>query len=164
MASLDASQSDVRAAATAIAAPEIPMFLNGVSGLASPYWREDFASRFIGTGDAGKKLTAVLESVLFLLQVNLNQIAISSDPQSIVISGGLANNDHVCQGLADLSGLPVIRPDEAEATARGLAFLTAGLPAGWLMAPSQTFAPAEDRTMLRWRFSRWLEALNDALQ
>src|SRR5690606_37796858 len=28
------------------------LFLNGVSGLGSPWWRSDFASRFVGEGDS----------------------------------------------------------------------------------------------------------------
>ena len=43
--------------------------------------------------------------------------------KQIVISGGLSVLQGLCQRLADLSGLQVIRPQQTEATAKGLAFL-----------------------------------------
>ncbi|MDH3647242.1 MAG: FGGY family carbohydrate kinase [Gammaproteobacteria bacterium] len=164
VAARQASPADVVRAASAIATPGIPLFLNGESGLGSPYWREDFASRFVGKGDDHSCLTAVLESVLFLLQVNLEQIAWATNLRTIVVSGGLSHNDGLCQGLADLSGLVVRRPDEAEATARGLAFLTARLPTEWQPAPEQAFEPGADRNILRQRFSLWLDEMNTTVE
>lgn len=163
LAQMQASAGEIETAATNIGQAGKPLFLNGVSGLASPYWREDFESRFVGSADRGQQLSAVLESILFLLQVNLGQIARHSHLQAIVISGGLARNTGVCQGLADLSGLTVHRSEEAEATARGLAFLTAGLPDTWCQSSRQTFIPSEDNGTLRWRYSTWLEEMTNAL-
>ncbi|MBL1277218.1 MAG: hypothetical protein COB30_014135 [Ectothiorhodospiraceae bacterium] len=109
-------------------AKNIPLYLNGISGLGSPFWLPDFRSRFMGgaalTALPDEKRVAVMESILFLLQVNLEAFRCEKvDLKNIVISGGLSQLDGLCQRLADLSRLPVIRPQLHEATAKGLAFL-----------------------------------------
>ena len=84
-----------------------PLFLNGVSGLGSPFWRPDFASRFVGDGDGREKVVAVAESIVFLLMLNLEEFPTPSDRlREILMSGGLSPLDGLCQRLADLSGLP----------------------------------------------------------
>ena len=47
------------------------------------------------------------------------------------VSGGLSQLDGLCQKLADISILPVVRMKETEATARGTAWLAAGRPDNW---------------------------------
>ncbi|MGD8571983.1 MAG: FGGY family carbohydrate kinase, partial [Gammaproteobacteria bacterium] len=109
-----------------------PLFLNGVAGLGAPFWVPDFPSRFIGDGSPEAKIVAVAESILFLINVNLGLLAKRYTPsQEIVVTGGLANNDDLCQKLANLIGIPVYRPVECEATALGVGYLTAGFPATW---------------------------------
>src|SRR3990167_4147888 len=50
---------------------DIPLFLNGVAGLGAPFWVADFPSRLVGDGEPWQKAVAVAESIVFLLQVNL---------------------------------------------------------------------------------------------
>ncbi len=137
-----------------------PLFLNGVSGLGAPFWIPDFASRFIGEGEPWEKIVAVVESIVFLLHTNLAEMETTCDPaHRIVISGGLAALDGLCQRLADLSGLPVHRPAECEATARGTAFLLAGGTSVWPeTGATMTFAPTENSPLAQ-RFQRWREAM-----
>ncbi len=138
------------------AASPAPLFLNGVSGLGAPFWVPNFKSRFVGEGDTGQLAAALVESIVFLLYVNLLEMAkYLKQPRRLRVSGGLARLDGFCQRLADLSGLPVYRPRELEATARGAAFLLAGRPRDWpeLAAP-EVFA-AKDNAALRDRFDRW---------
>lgn len=100
-----------------------PLFFNGISGLASPFWIADFPTRFSKEecSDA-EKLVAVIESIVFLLCANIGEMKkLSSPPEQIQITGGLAIQDGLCQRLADLSQLPIYRPIECEATARGVA-------------------------------------------
>ncbi|MDX1252808.1 MAG: glycerol kinase [Gammaproteobacteria bacterium] len=133
-----------------------PLFLNGVSGLGSPFWLPGFASRFIGNGEPWEKMVAVAESIVFLLYTNLVELQTSRAPlQKIVVSGGLSALDGLCQRLADLSGLPVHRPAECEATARGTAFLLAGQPRTW-PEPGTTakFTPTTNPSLAE-RFQRW---------
>ncbi len=103
---------------------EPPLFMNGVSGLGSPFWLSNFASEFVGEGEPWEKMVAVAESIVFLLQVNIEQISHTGrSPQRIIVSGGLADLAGLVQRLADISGLPVMRLPLQEATAAGLAYL-----------------------------------------
>jgi glycerol kinase len=133
-----------------------PLFMNGVGGLGSPFWRSDVVNRFDGAGDTRAKMAAVWESIAFLVQVNVDAMSVRDPaPLCLVVSGGVAASDGWCRRLAALSGLEVVRPVLAEATARGLAWLVAGRPAGWtLPAAPARFAPTED-VALRDRFERW---------
>ncbi|HLW79738.1 MAG TPA: FGGY-family carbohydrate kinase, partial [Terriglobia bacterium] len=95
-----------------LAAPEEPpLFLNGIGGLGAPYWRPRFRSRFMGRGEGSQRLTAVVESVPFLLMENLDRMqAAGLGLRRLRLSGGLAQLDGICQRMADLSALPVERP------------------------------------------------------
>jgi len=146
------------------AATELPLFLNGVSGLGSPYWVPRFGSCFVGAGTAAEKLAAVAESIVFLTQVNLDEMeTLFVAPRRIVVSGGLARLDGICQRLADVSGVPVYRPAECEATARGTAFLLAGRPQHWPEpSPGALFPPLANEA-LRQRYQRWRLAMDSAI-
>ncbi|MGB9430096.1 MAG: FGGY family carbohydrate kinase [Gammaproteobacteria bacterium] len=137
-----------------------PLFLNGVSGLGSPYWVSDFRSRFIGRGNAMQKMLAVVESVVFLLCVNLERMrSIGTEPRRIVVSGGMAKWDGLCQKLADLSGLPVHRPGMHEATASGLAWLLGARPLA--VIPAGIFKP-HGNVSLEDRYARWRAVMETA--
>lgn len=134
----------------------VPLFLNGVSGLGSPFWQADFCSRFIGDGQPRQKAVAVLESIVFLLQANIDQMsAYVPVAQRIHVSGCLSRLDGLCQRLACISGLPVHRRDDSGASASGIAYLAAGRPARWnAHAPQVTFSVRDD-PKLRDRYRRW---------
>jgi glycerol kinase len=144
-------------------APGDVVFLNGVGGLGSPDWRARFESRFVGDGDASQQLVAVAESIVFLLQRNLEWLQRAGEPcTQLRLSGGIARSDRFCQALADLGGLTVQRPGQCEASARGAAFLLAGRPECWEPMATDVFAPRDD-TGLRARHARWREAMDAAL-
>lgn len=142
-----------------------PLFLNGVSGLGSPYWVPDFPSRFIGEAQEWEKAVAVVESIVFLLQENLGRMCeLASPPQQIQITGGLSRFDGLCRRVADLSGLPVYCPAECEATARGTAFLTADCPRTWPeTALGKCFEPSHSAALVA-RYRAWREAMEIAIQ
>ncbi|MBU6421576.1 MAG: glycerol kinase [Gammaproteobacteria bacterium] len=141
---------------------DVPLFINGVAGLGSPYWVSDLRSHFIGRGPDAQKFVAVAESIVFLLHGNLQRMRRAHAPvQHIVVSGGLAQWNGLCQRLADLSGLPVRRPQMHEATARGVAWLLgARSPAA---TPAETFKP-ENNPALAQRYRRWQAALHQELR
>lgn len=160
-------------------AENIPLFINGVSGLGSPFWRPDFVSEFVGdnavASTAEEKLVAVMESILFLLKVNLEELQRESvEVHRIIISGGLSVLDGLCQRLADLSGLLVVRPSQSEATSKGLTFLL--LKTFKAPSPEKTewtaddsaenntdeFSPREDVALLA-RYQQWSVILNEKL-
>lgn len=143
---------------------EPPLFLNGVGGLGSPWWRSRFPSRFIGRGELPARLAGVLESVIFMARVNLEEMAgAGAPPRRLRITGGLSRLDGLCHRLASLTGLAVARPAHAEATAHGLAWLVAGRPARWQAGRDDTvFEPVTDAALAR-RFERWRRAMQRAL-
>jgi glycerol kinase len=138
---------------------EPPLFLNGIGGLGAPYWIADFPSRFVGGGTPESRAVAVAESIVFLLVANLERMP--GGLARIVVSGGLSVHAGLCQRLADLAGVPVERPGEHEATARGLAFLLAR-PAQWPPIAAARFEP-RSAPALADRYRRWREAMTGAL-
>lgn len=141
-----------------------PLFLNGVAGLGAPFWVADFESRFLAQAEPWKMAVAVAESVVFLIQANLDLLQNVPQPlDQLVASGGLSWYDGLCQRLSDLSGLPLQRPAEYEATARGTAWLLAGRPAYWSEPePGLWFQPGSNPA-LGARYRQWRAALDASL-
>lgn len=139
-----------------------PFFMNGVSGLGSPYWVPDFPIEFMGdaTTEPGPaaETVAILESIVFLVTANIEAMQHGGEPvKRIVTTGGLAHVDELCQRIANVSGIMVTRPIETEATARGLAWLLAAEPRYWPEGKAGAiFAPQPDDA-LRARYRRWRE-------
>ena len=102
----------------------------------------------------------MLESIVFLLCVNLEALRAAAPLACIRISGGLARNDYLCRCLAALSGLPVERRALVEATARGVAYLAAGKPAHWREVPVESVFMPENAAALQSRHARWREAMD----
>lgn len=150
--------------------PEPPLFLNGVSGLASPFWEHAFPTRFAEVRPEHSppdRLVAVLESIVFLVVENLLAIRASGvEVSEIVLTGGLASSDAFCARLGALTRLPIHLPHEREATARGVAWrlgcqALSGLPAG---TPSRAGAESGSWTEpFEARFARWRVAMREAL-
>jgi glycerol kinase len=148
-----------------LADPHVPVFINGIGGLGSPFWRPDLLSRFEGDGSPRQKLQAVFESILFLIQTNLDALRAATGPvEQIILTGGLAREAALRQGLADLSGIPVLHPPHAEATARGVAFLlnTLNPEQGRSDSGPQGAASGKASALAR-RYRRWQEAMARAL-
>ncbi|MCA9930316.1 MAG: hypothetical protein KC419_17655 [Anaerolineales bacterium] len=137
-----------------------PIFLNSIGGLGSPFWRPGPEPAIVGDGEPWQHMVAVAESILFLLQANLDAMqAAGLTINRIQVSGGLANSDALCRRLADLTGCAVYRPTETEATARGAAWLAAGRPSFWPEPePGSTFVP-QDNAGLKERYGRFLSHL-----
>ncbi|WP_456414129.1 FGGY family carbohydrate kinase [Oceanithermus profundus] len=140
------------------------VFLNGVSGLGSPFWRARFPVRFEGEGGLAEKAAAVVESIVFMLAVNLEEQArYLPAPRRIRLTGGLANLDGLAKRLADLTGLVVERPPELEETARGTAFLLAGRPADWEPGGAPDVFEPRANPGLEANYARWRAAVEREL-
>jgi glycerol kinase len=111
-----------------------PVFINTVGGLGTPWMRGALEPALVGaspqTSDA-ERAVAVIESIVFLIQLNLDHISRETPVMRLRLSGGLSRFDGLCRKLCNLSGLTVERNDESEATARGVAWLAAGRPKRW---------------------------------
>ena len=135
---------------------EPPLFLNGIAGLGGPFWQPEFESRFVGAAEPWLKAVAVVESIAFLLQANMdhmNQFVPAA--QRIRISGGVSLLDGLCQRLACISGLPVHRRDDPEASARGIAYLACGRPTDWNQGAHEEVFVAQRDSALQARYQRW---------
>lgn len=155
-----------------------PLFINAVGGLASPFWEPRLTSRFIGDGDFQERFTAVLESILFLIQCNIDEMnTLIRPPDEVCLSGGLGRWDGLCQRLADLSGLPVKRNSQHEGTSRGLAYLLsepfghgssrdsgASTCGEWpAQCKIESFSP-KTNLGLKQRYVRWQTAMQQAIK
>jgi glycerol kinase len=142
---------------------EPPLFMNTVGGLGSPWWIAEppHENRLIGDGEPWQKLVAVAESILFMLKANLDRMIGHKLPvKRLQVSGGVSRTDGICQRLANLTGLPVYRPAETEATARGIAWLAASCPENWSVSEEKEFLPEPDDEGIGNRYKRFLEAVN----
>jgi len=105
---------------------EPAIFINAVSGLGSPWWNKTIEPHYLHPDtsyiDLPEQAVAIIESIIFLLQNNIEALT-DSESQQIYISGGLSRLDALCQKLADLSGLDVKRFNNTEASATGAAWL-----------------------------------------
>lgn len=143
------------------------IFLNSVSGLGSPWWRTENDPHWVNLHGARESapnkndaLIAVCESILFLIRTNLERMLDAGcDIQTLHLSGGLANLDWMGQGLADVTGLPVLRFPDTESTARGIAYLAAGCPDDWIRVDPVRFVPRPNPDLLQ-RYELFIEFLN----
>lgn len=139
------------------------LFVNSIGGLGSPWWNNSIEPVFIidddylainaETGpvslDPASQAVAVIESIVFMICINL-EIMQSGQPLSrLRVCGGLSQLDGLCQRLADLSILPVERLNLPEATARGIAWLAAGKPDDWSRADVEIFKPGNNAKLYK---------------
>ena len=103
-----------------------------------------------------QKAVAVVESIAFLLQANLDEMAEHVEPpKRILVSGGVSRLDGLCRRLAGISGLPVHRREDPEATARGIGFLAAGRPGGWNANLTEDVFAGQPLPPVRERYKAW---------
>ena len=130
--------SEIEALARTAKAADGLYFVPAFTGLGAPWWDPDARGAILGlTRDAGvaEIARAALDAVCYQTRDLLDAMARDMEaaklgaPASIKVDGGMVKNDWFCQRLADLTGLPVERPQVTETTALGAAYL-AGLSAG----------------------------------
>ncbi len=120
------------------------MFVPAFTGLGAPHWDPDARGALFGlTRDTTKAdvVRAGIEAVCFQTADLLD--AMTSDtgqPLTLLrVDGGMAANDWMLQRLADITGVPVERPDYLETTVLGAA-LMAGVGAGLFSTLTDTDA------------------------
>ncbi len=148
------------------ASAELPVFVNGIGGMGSPWWRATMDSHFIDAAHAGgdrlARFAAVIESVAFMIAANAELLVQQAGaPQRVLLAGGMSRSRWLCRRLAALLGLPVL-VSEAEASARGVARLAAPeLASRWAEAPAQSWLPEPDPA-LRARYRRFIDSVTAA--
>jgi len=109
-------------------------FVPGFHGLQAPVMDPSATAGFIGLSLVTTKeemLRALLESIAFSQKQLVEAFLSETDYkfEKLVVDGGVARNDFILQMIANLTGLPVIRPDTVEMSVWGVASL-AGLEVG----------------------------------
>jgi glycerol kinase len=139
----------------------VPIFINALSGVGSPFWLPQVESRFIGEGDENALVQAVVESIAFLICTNVEAMRATQPIDKVIASGGLSGSDYLCNCVSALTSLPVDRLTLREATATGLAYLVLGMPATWSSgAEAKRFEPRVLPNLSQ-RFRQWQQQMSE---
>jgi len=148
------------------------VFVPAFTGLYDPY--DDLQARGAIMGltlgnTSAHVVRAFFESLGYQVRAILDEIQAKTDltiPQ-LFLGGGISRSDVACQIQADLSGIPTVRLDFGETTARAAALL-AGLGSGHWSSADQlpvlskgrsTFQPRLSRREQDDSFTRWQQAV-----
>jgi glycerol kinase len=149
--------------------PPFALFVNSIGGLGSPWWRTPGDPHFVTINGNSKSLTlpqkasAVLESIVFLINANIQSIEASQPHLDyLVLTGGFARFDAFCQKLANLVRRPVLRPEEVEATLLGAAALAQPVSNARADWHYHRFQPQAD-PLLHQRYDSFVDHLNQLL-
>ena len=149
-------------------------FVPAFTGLGAPHWDANARGQLTGlTRDtrAAHIVRAGLEAAAFQTRELLEAFAADgAEVKRLRVDGGMSANDWLMQFIADISGVPVERPDYMEMTALGAAALAA-IKIGWTSEDawasrkraSTLFAPAmkaDERDAL---WASWNRAVAAAL-
>ena len=145
------------------------------TGLGAPYWDPYARGTIVGLTRGVNRahiVRAAVESIAFQINDVLDAMRadLGAPIPSVRVDGGAAANNVLLQMQADISRVPVIRPDCIETTARGAAFL-AGLAAGYwkdldelrtLWKPDRTFSPMIGEEERAKKIYLWKKAVSRA--
>ena len=107
-------------------------FVPAFQGLYAPYWDANASGIVIGLSGFSRKahvIRATLEAIAFQTVDILSLMR--RDASGMMIDGGMACNDLLCQILSDLTGIEIIRPQTIEATALGVAMIAGNTIGVW---------------------------------
>jgi glycerol kinase len=148
------------------------VFVPALAGLGAPHWDPDARGALLGlTAAVGRAhvVRAVVEAMAFRTRevVEAMETAAGIDFEDLRVDGGASVMDGLCQFQADLLGLPVVRSDSADTTARGAALLAAvgedllDVPDGVIAAyrPGRRFTPAQPGRRPADSYAAWQDAV-----
>uniref|UniRef100_A0A8D9FB89 glycerol kinase n=2 Tax=Cacopsylla melanoneura TaxID=428564 RepID=A0A8D9FB89_9HEMI len=151
------------------------VFVPAFSGLYAPYWKRDARSILCGLTDETSKadiVQAALEAVCFqtrdILEAMREDCGVALE--KLLVDGGMTGNKYLMQLQADLTGVPVIRPLMAEATALGAAMaagcaegINAWDPAKTTPPCSDEFYPSIDDNERDMRYVKWKKGIKRSM-
>ncbi|WP_394687467.1 glycerol kinase GlpK [uncultured Xanthomonas sp.] len=110
-------------------------FVPAFVGLGAPYWRSDIRGAVFGLTRGTTKehfIRAAIESMAYQTRDVLTAMQVDSgiELKELRADGGAIANDFMAQFQSDILDVPVLRPEVAETTALGAAYL-AGLATGF---------------------------------
>lgn len=146
------------------------------AGLGAPYWDMYARGTIVGlTRGANKNhlIRATLEAIAYQSRDVID--AMSADAEmplkSIKVDGGAVKNNFIMQFQADILGSEVVRPQIAETTAQGAAYL-AGLAVNFWSSKDEivknikigkTFKPQMSELEKEKRYAKWQKAVKRAM-
>lgn len=150
---------------------DVPVFFHRLTALGSPYWLPVGDSHFSRHAELPEQAVAVMESVAFLLAINIDLLQQAKPGlKEIRVSGGLAHSNGFCQRLANVTGLAVLRHGDVEASARGALFYLAQQKTYSPPNVPQFFKPTRDAALLaryqvfyEWLRTEWLRMLQESV-
>jgi glycerol kinase len=124
------SAAETEAIAATVDSSEGVVFVPALTGLGAPHWDPHARGTILGITRGTTRahlVRATLEAITF--EVRDVTDTMPTGLTSLMVDGGAADNNLLCQFQADLLGVPVQRPEIVETTALGAAFM-AGLGTG----------------------------------
>ena len=105
------------------------------AGLCAPHWDRDARAAIVGLSlesGAGHVVRAGLEAMAYQTRDNVDTLVRGGVPvPELRVDGGATRNGLLCQFQADILGVPVVRPNELERTALGVAYLAGSGVGRW---------------------------------
>ncbi|MBU1618249.1 MAG: glycerol kinase GlpK [Gammaproteobacteria bacterium] len=144
------------------------------TGLAAPHWQPEARAALVGmTLGTGKAhlARAALEAVVYQTGDLLSaMLADGANAEQLQIDGGMVANNWLCQHLADVLNIPVLKPNQNEASAYGASVLAA-VQLGWFESLADVqfssdalqFLPQMSADKRQQLLSGWKLALNSVL-
>lgn len=149
-------------------------FVPAFAGMCAPYWNRSARAGVVGmtleTG-AAHVVRAAVEAMAYQNRDNVDALVAAGMPvPELKVDGGGAASDVLCQFQADILGIPVVRPNQLERTALGVAQI-AGLSFGsWTRddiaaqwSCERTFTPAMSEDRREELYGGWRAAVRSVL-
>jgi glycerol kinase len=171
------SSAEVESLAASVPDSGGVVFVPAFVGLGAPYWDSHARGMVVGITRGTNRAhlaRAALESIAFQTHDVLQAMQLDSQLSldHLKVDGGASQNSLLMQFQADLLGVPVRRPQVAETTALGAAYL-AGLAVGYWNDESEIrqnwaldheFVPQMDPSQIEVRCREWNRAVDRALR
>ena len=165
------SAAETKALAEALDYDHGVVLVPGFAGLGAQHWEADARAAIYGMSRGTNEAhfaRAALEAVCYQTHDLLSAMSADSvAAKAVWVDGGMVGNDWLCQFLADILQVDVIRPKIMESTALGVMYL-AGLQVGWY-ADTQSlqqykvvdkqFSPQLDEYTRATLLTRWQKAV-----
>ncbi|MAU13048.1 MAG: glycerol kinase [Anaerolineaceae bacterium] len=169
------SASETEAIANSIDGTDGVYMVPAFVGLGAPYWDQYARGTIVGlTRGSGRAhiVRATLEGIAYQTRDILTAMKADSglDIPALRVDGGAVSNNFLMQFQADILGVPVVRPQVAETTALGAAYL-AGLAVGYWSSQEEiqqqwkedrTFEPSMSADQRESLYAGWQRAVERA--
>lgn len=170
------SSAEVESLALTVADNGGVYFVPAFVGLGAPHWNPNARGTIVGLSRGstiGHIARATLESMCYQTREVLEAMSADSqiEAKTLRVDGGAVVNNSLMQFQADILGIPVQRPEIAETTALGAAYL-AGLAVGFwkdekeltkLWAVDRTFEPKMSADQRESLYTNWQRAVQRSL-